>query len=403
MTTYLIEPLDTWFFREARPFEVAGGNELSSLFPPPARTVASALHGVLDRAPGGRWTGPSAAGRVSLDQARCRGPYLVRRLGDVWERLYPVPLDLLCQPDSPDQPDAPPAYACLTVPDRPVRCDLGGKVLLPVLKEEDRGARPVEDAWLTPAQFRAVLAGNLPAGRVLEAGEIFAEEPRVGLARDNRRRAYADGMLFGTRHLRLREGYALAADWDGAATPAGWQACVRFGGEGRLAQVSRIDGLAGVEAPAAQGGERGLILRLLTPAQFRPTTLPVAPGETERREPTTLPPGLDFDQRNGRAVWAGALRYTRAGRSAELPLEVHCAVIGKAPREGGWRVDRNRPRPARNVLPAGSLWYCTLEDQNAATLDAAITALHGARIGEETHLGRGELAVGLWPASAGAS
>ncbi len=40
---WCFEPLDTWFFRESRPFGTVGGSELTSLFPPPARTVAGAI------------------------------------------------------------------------------------------------------------------------------------------------------------------------------------------------------------------------------------------------------------------------------------------------------------------------------------------------------------------------
>ena len=34
---------DTWFFRESRPHDAVGASELSSLFPPPIRTLAGAL------------------------------------------------------------------------------------------------------------------------------------------------------------------------------------------------------------------------------------------------------------------------------------------------------------------------------------------------------------------------
>ena len=34
---------DTWFFREFRPHDAVGASELSSLFPPPIRTLAGAL------------------------------------------------------------------------------------------------------------------------------------------------------------------------------------------------------------------------------------------------------------------------------------------------------------------------------------------------------------------------
>ena len=49
------DPLDTWFFREARGFETSGHNELSSLFPPPARTVAGALRTLIGEQQGADW------------------------------------------------------------------------------------------------------------------------------------------------------------------------------------------------------------------------------------------------------------------------------------------------------------------------------------------------------------
>jgi CRISPR-associated protein Cmr3 len=390
MTTYLIEPVDTWFFREARPFDVAGGNELSSLFPPPARTVASALHTVLN----------GAEASVPLNKARCRGPYLVRRTNGMWERLYPAPLDLFKKSESPreaDPPDAPPAYLRLIVPNEPVRCDLGN-VLLPALAKGERGAKPLENAWLTAAQLGSILSGGLPDGTVVSTDDLFVEESRIGLARNNRHRIAAKGMLFSTRHVRLREDVALAAEWLGTAKPNGRQnRCVRFGGEGRLAHVSEIGDLAGLKPPKAQGGERGLILLLLTPVQFRPVTLPVSPETRPQCEPTTVPPGLEKTELNGRTVWKGRLVYRKDGVEGCIRLAVECAVIGKAAREGGWNLRKDRPRPVRNYLPAGSLWYCTLPDgQDKDALNQAIAALHGAQIGEDTHFGRGELAVGLW-------
>jgi CRISPR-associated protein Cmr3 len=91
-------------------------------------------------------------------------------------------------------------------------------------------------------------------------------------------------------------------------------------------------------------------------------------------------------ERNGVRVWRGAIDGIR--------LTLECAVLGKAAREGGWDLAQQRPRPVRSLIPAGSLYFCTLDE----TLDtsAAIEALHGRQIGRDTALGRGELAVGRW-------
>ena len=55
------EPLDTWFFREARPHGSVGNSELGSQFPPPVRTLLGALRTAIGDAwfarHGGDWRG----------------------------------------------------------------------------------------------------------------------------------------------------------------------------------------------------------------------------------------------------------------------------------------------------------------------------------------------------------
>lgn len=386
MTAYFITPVDTWFFRDARPFDVAGGSELSSVFPAPARSLASAL--VQARAPGYTpRTRDTTTGFIA-----CRGPHLARRTRDHGlEPLYPVPLDLLRHPDGP--------WVRLEVrPEDAVVCDLGqpgsdgqpGKVLLPRLPQGQRGARPVE-GWLTKGALERWLKGDPLEAAPVKAETLVKEEPRIGLARDNARRTAAEGMLFSTRHLRLTGepapcGLLMQMDWpDERGWPGG---LLRLGGEGRLAEAELVrfdDGarLPLIEPPKAQGDERGLVLLLLTHGQF---------GNT------SVPPGLKAEVRDGRTVFSGTLRFRSANKDepGALDLTVEAAVVGKTVREGGWNPQKNRPRRVRSLIPAGSLWYCTLPTQNAATLAQAISALHGAHIGEDPQFGRGELAVGLW-------
>ena len=49
------KPIDTWFFRESRPHDAAGASELSSLFPPPVRTLLGAVRSFLGDSLGVDW------------------------------------------------------------------------------------------------------------------------------------------------------------------------------------------------------------------------------------------------------------------------------------------------------------------------------------------------------------
>lgn len=53
----------------------------------------------------------------------------------------------------------------------------------------------------------------------------------------------------------------------------------------------------------------------------------------------------------------------------------------------------HQPRAVQSLIPAGSVFYCEIDDADTQT---AINALHNIQIGKDQHLGRGHIAVGLW-------
>lgn len=389
------DPLDTWFFREARGFETSGHNELSSLFPPPARTVAGAIRTLIGEQHDVDWSRFRTDDQYaslrdligdgdSLGHLQLRGPY------PLWngERLYPAPLHLLGKDGD---------YRFLE-PGEAVTCDLG-PVRLPRIRQDNagtlRGAKPLEGHWLRPEDLQLVLAGK-PPERIISPSELYDEEPRLGIARDYQRRTGQDGLLYQTRHLRPREGLAIGAETRGlSADQCLKPGVIRFGGEGRPSAISLIDQPPGRLAAPKAGGQR-LLLMLLTPADFGQASddsdsasvgsvrASHGAGQASTR---WLPPGFKPIERDGERIWQGEIQGLEGIR-----LTIECAVLGKAVREGGWDLARQRPRPVRSLVPAGSLYFCTLEGDPAS----AIPRLHGAHIGQDTALGRGELAVGIW-------
>ncbi len=358
------DPLDSWFFREARAFDTSGSHELSSLFPPPARTVAGAIRTLIGEMQGVDWERFAQAGeypdlkqQIGVDDdlglLKITGPY------PLWkgQRLYPVPLHLLAKAEE---------FTFLT-PGEPVMCDLG-KVRLPEKpKESLPGAKPLETAWLDSADLQRVLGGESPK-TVYHAKDLYDTEPRLGIARNNAQRTAADGLLYQTRHIRPRPDLAIGATVSGIAPELHpGHGVIRFGGEGRASAVT-VDPILPALAPPVIAGHH-LLLVLLTHADFGGGWL--LPG---------FRPEIQHDVQ----VWRGRLHG--------VDLILHSAALGKAAREGGWDLLHQQPRPVVSLIPAGSVYFCTVMGDP----QSAVAALHGSHVGRDTALGRGELAVGLW-------
>lgn len=366
------DPLDSWFFREARAFDTSGSNELSSLFPPPARTVAGAIRTLIGETQGVDWERFARDGEYAdlkrwigmgddLGALKMVGPY------PLWnsERLYPVPLHLLAAKKEKEK-DKARDYVFLK-PGDSIECDLG-KVQLPKLEKLLPGAKPLENAWLDRCNLQLVLHGESPH-RVYETKELCVYEPRLGIARNNAQRTAADGLLYQTCHVRPRAELAIGATVNGidpALHPA--HDVIRFGGEGRASTITvQESSLPLIEVPKINS--RNLLLVLLTHADF---------GNN------WILPGFNEDMQGDIKVWRGKING--------VELILHSAVLGKAVREGGWDLLNKKPRPVQSLIPAGSVYFCTV----AGDVQAAVKALHGCHIGHHTALGRGELAIGFW-------
>jgi len=367
------DALDSWFFRESRPHGTAGGNELNSLFPPPAYTVAGAVRALIGRTQGVDWdkfsesdSYPELKQQIGdsehFGQLQLTGPFLLKN----GERLYPAPLHVLAQFDAGGSPEK---YAPLRPGAEPVECDLG-KVRLPEFSKPLPGAKPLENVWLTGAQLERTLSGKDPA-ECFHKKALFATEPRLGIARDNARRTTIEGLMYQTRHIRLLDDVALGvvvSGIDAELQPAA--GLLRFGGEGRPGAVTVRDTLPAVlTAPTLTAGKRGLLLMLLTHADFG--------GDWH-------PPGFTHEDRDDARVWRGAIHG--------VELTIHSAALGKPVREGGWDLAKQQPRPVVGLVPAGSVYFCEVAGDHAD----AVRRLQGCRIGNNTALGRGEIALGLW-------
>ena len=375
ISTLSFQALDTLFFRESRPFEAIGGSELSSRFPPPPRTLMGAVRTAIGDALGADWTTLKAGGGKDLKEfigdANDYGPLA---LAGIWlshegkKRLYPAPLFLLQLGEE---------YKRLRIGEaKKGASNHLGNTRLPELPDKVESGQPLENTWLTSAGISAVLCGNIPAKKqIYSAGRLFGREPRLGIARNNDTRTVIDGLLYQSEHVRPMN-LTIEADISGLPDNLfNTGKMVRLGAEGRLAGIQSKASCPHPASPQSDTSSRGLILMLMSTAHFKQGWLPDGFNE---------PPEIQ----NGITVWRGILEG--------IALTLHSAVIGKAQREGGWDMASRAPRPAESLVPAGSAYYCTVDD---GKLEQAITALHGKQIGKDQNLGRGIIFCGLWQQS----
>ncbi len=348
MTGYRFNVIDTWYFKEARPMEGFGGMELSSVFPPPVRTLLGALRTAAGDAAGVDWSrypNDYPELKAAMGDASGYGGIEVDGVFPTMGEsvLFPLPLHIVHRNRE--------TFSKMRIGDS-VECDLG-EVRLPELPTDASGERFEvfdETVWVTHDDLVSVLAGGVPK-KVWKNEDLAADESRVGIARDNRTRTVREGMLYMTRHIRPKQGVGAVicvSGFEGLVE----NGLVRLGGEGRGAHFRRVDA-PDIPAPTVPASEiEGVFFSLLTP------------GLVDPLEPL------------GEAVTS--------------------ACIGKSYLEGGFDMHARRSRAARSYLPAGSAWFVSMDKSAAAEF---IKANHDRKIGEETELGRGRIVCGYWISS----
>ncbi|MEM2096865.1 MAG: type III-B CRISPR module-associated protein Cmr3 [Methanothrix sp.] len=361
MRYLILTPVDSWFFRDGRPFHMGEAtSDVGGFFPPSAFTVAGAIRAHLARSMGWRedrrerrWSDEICrvlGDGYDLKGLRFRGPLLCRDSDHGLEILFPSPLNLYGKKGDR-------GYEMrLLRPGAEVECDLG-RVRLPSAEGID-GMKPLS-GYITGDQLKQVLRGEVPEGRVIPAEELWSSEYAVGLARDLETRTAEEAHLYSINRIRLERGVHLLMgvegieymlkELDGAVMP--------LGGEGRMASVAittLVEDISGFrpELRSENGTVRFTLLHIT------PAFLGRWPG------PGDAIPGV--------------------------PGRVVSACIERAMRIGGWDSVNRRPVDLKPFIPPGSVWFCEADE------DGLEDVIRLSRVGEYTEFGFGEVAVGVW-------
>lgn len=340
MKLWTFTPLDSCFFRGAKPFNAGEGGFLDSQFPPTTQTMTGVIRAAIADCHGVDWATLHKGEQKNIadiigshaedaGKLRFQGPYILNH----GQRLFPLPLHMLYNEKMEQWGSLQPSKKTLTTDQ--------GELHLPQVSENTvKGSKPLANIWLDEKNFSQVLCGGTPTDFYREKA-LFQAESRTGIGRDNATRMVEEGLLYFTRHIRLANGVTLAMQIEGGdgVQPA---QMLRLGGEGRMANLTIKNTLP--SAPARQDIDGTSMIILLTHADFNGNNAP------------TLPQGV----------------------------EIISACIGKAVREGGWDYKTNKPKALQSLVPAGSVYFIK-----------GNSVLLASCLGERTVFGYGEIAIGM--------
>jgi CRISPR-associated protein Cmr3 len=345
MRVLILDPLDTLFFRDGRPYNQDDPSEVeaASFFPPYPPTIVGAVRAALARAMGWRQGSPWPAdtlgdgvdwqsGDAALGPLRFRGPF-VRRCG---KPIFPAPLNLVGGQD----PNGKRIISHLAPSSDLLATDIGA-IGMPVPVAVGSGFKTLEGSWLDADGMKRALNGLEPGhDSMIASSSVWQTEPRVGVARDANRRPLAEGGLYATAHARPARSVSLSVEAEGLPDVGLGGDVAPLGGEARGVWISRRDGDIDLpEAPALEPAEDGVLrytVGLIIPADLGDDW--PGPGGRLSAGGRVLP-GRIVAACTGRAVMAGGWTAGRA---------VHCRCGPSFPRAAcgfskRWRATR-KPR-----------------------------------------------------------
>lgn len=387
-----IRPLDTWMFRDGRPFsqDDPGAAAAESVFPPHPPTMTGLVRALAARRLG--WSGsgswPDNVRKVlgdGVDWHAKDKAWPFRLLGPtVWhgnEPWYPAPLHLVAPKDglarlaasrlTAGRSDSGRLDLLRLVPGvEPLSSDLGGGVRAALPAPERSGVEGLDGLsgwWISRAGLEAVLAGRLPApAQLRHECELWLREDRVGIGINggtNSRlaeRRVIDGALYTARHVRPRVGTELRVTFESdALISIATRQIIPFGGEHRMAEAEPIkSGVSPpkVRLPRAASTGIGVLVYHATPCILGPL-----PG-----------PGASL---------AGIATIVSACLGKPVPI-------------GGWdgANEKREPIPMHAAVPAGSVWFLSATAEEAK----ALADEQPRAIGHATAWGFGHIFLGTW-------
>lgn len=410
--TVNFEQVDSWFFRESRPHGSTGANALSSVFPPPTRTLMGALRSHIGNSyfanhPGKSWHDidrladlKAVIGNANrLGSMQPRGVFLQKS-----QQVYlPAPRNICYKFENNNK-----HYIAMRLSDNIYETDVG-ESYLPIVPQPDKQntvilnfkkVKPMEKTWLSQSAWEQVLAGTVKSLaddtlNVQNNNAFVSDEYRLGIQVNHDNKSVEQGILYQTTHLRLANSTSIcmpitynALEFNALINKNFIKKThlIRLGGEGRMAGVKLNNHPSCLPKAPKQlttivNNKKRFMLYLVSKlAMQQEKEIKALTDGTLETTKNWLPAGF-YKSEIG---WYGNIRG--------IEVNILSACMGKAHREGGWDLQNHRPRAINNYIPAGTAFF--IEVDKKIDDDELIVALHGHTFHKNDSWGEGIMLLG---------
>lgn len=328
-----LEPLDVLYLRGNHLFDGAGAHG-AALMPPWPSLAAGAIRSRMlvdhqvDLAAFAKNSAPEGPLGKSLGTPQNPGTFqvtsftLARQNDTEIEPLFPLPADVVAPVEGQLQYLQP----------TPLHPALQSSFHLPQcpLLAVDSPSKPIGGLWLNRAGLQAYLAGtDLDFNRhCIRQTDIWKSDYRLGIALDSEKQTAAEGQIYTAETVAMQKNYGFLTTVSGSDGLLPQDGLVRFGGDGRGAQVSSCNPRWPQTDWERIAREKRFRVVLTTPGIFA--------------EGWRLPGCAD----DGR-LWQGD------GFSACL----QSACVSRGEVVSGWDIAARSPKRAMRVVPSGAVYH----------------------------------------------
>lgn len=352
MKTIFISPVDVLFFRDGRSFSAGEDHEAQTLFPPLPTPIYGALRSAIlsqknaqfrkggflitDAVAEQEVGSPSSLGTLQINFFA-----LAKHNGSTAEPLFPMPADVLKKKKavSTKYEIAKPTKFEKEASER-----IKTNFSLPSLQfvwsvHSESDFYESASGFLSINGFQKYLEGKIPNNdEIIEQQKIYEKEPRTGI-RLKKTKTTGDGQLFSVEFIRMASeiGFLLTLDNESSLSENGF---LRLGGEGKAAIYKAVKtlsiNLSEIQKKVLKDKKFKVVLA--TPAVFKQGWIP------------------------------DGINSTGEGELFGCKVKLIGASLGRYISVGGWDLATNRPKPTQRAVPAGSVYFFEMLNEDSVNL-----------------------------------
>jgi CRISPR-associated protein Cmr3 len=245
---------------------------------------------------------------------------------------------------------------------------------IPVLRTAKQ-AKPEAGLWLNLAGIQAWLNGHpINASHLVESKALWKIDSRLGIALDAQGRTTDDGQLYTVETVALADDIGFLTGIAGAENLMPANGVIRFGGDGRGAQQTRVEWQPPQPDWDVIAQSKRFRLLLSTPGLFEQGWL--LPSMTEE---------------NGNYRW----------KTNDFSANLVTVSTPRAETISGWDIAKNQPKPALKAVSTGSVyWFDQFEGQISALkklVENGLFSIDANPDKKRTAEGFNNIIIAAWP------